>query len=398
MFEALSIKIVTYGRDTMEQTNYLNVIIGLINKIIAFILNYWISKHLLLRSIFLMVGVLPFLYVIGYITLYGLYFGGAKASILSLALQYVPFNRFACVSVGLLLTGLTAFIWWIYVLFRDRKKQKLKLSLIVLVVTIFLIMLHGHLLLFFVTQDFFNIDNLLKFSLIWTGPVTLFIILSIMRVIRNLYGLVLVAGVIMLIVYFHLVRDVSEETFYPFFIIGTGILTALLKRDHSNAIGITWLITLIFTVVVTYMGCKTLGLEIYNNRWILLLLSIVLSYLLARVIYSTYQKRGRWLNKNKSETDSLRLRFSNILDIGLYYWSVVILLVAPLIIFIIFSTGSYIGETLKISTIFVSGAIRIGNQDILGNVVSNDDDYMYISTPQRTLVVVRPGSQSVVIK
>jgi hypothetical protein len=358
----------------MIQQVHIEKILGLINKVITLILSQWISKQLLLRSILIAAGVIPLLFVIGYITLYGLYFGGAKSSILSLAVEYVPFNRFACVAVGLLLTGLTAFIWWIYVLFRDRRQQKLKLSLIVLVVTIFLIMLHGHLLLFFVTQDFLNIDTFLKFSLIWTGPVTLFIILSIMKVVRNSYGLVLISSGITFLTYIHLISKVSVETFYPFIIIGIGISTALLKKGHKNGFGVTWFFTLIITVLFI-IGCKSLGLGTFKSRGLLLLSSIVLSYVLARVIYSIYQKK-RKLNSSEPRRNSLRLRFSNILDTGIYYWSVVILLVAPLMIFILFSTGSY----------------------IRGNVISNDNDYIYISTPERTLVIVRPGGQSVIVK
>lgn len=379
----------------MEFKEYLLKVVEITNKAITFIITHWISRQILLRSFLLILGIMPLLYCIGYIILYGLYFGGAKSSILSLTLQYVPFNRFACISVGLLFTGFTAFIWWIYVLLRDRKKFKYKWSLIVFIISIFMVMMQGHLLLFFVTQDFLNLNHFMKFSLIWLGPVAVIIIWKIMKVVHDLYGLVLVSLGIMIFLHSLLTNEVTGETFYLFLIIGTGSMTALLKKYHTNRFGIIWFFTFIFTVMIISIAVIINGVEFDRIRWLFILLSLSFSFLFARIIEFLLKRREERMQINQG---TMKLRFNNILDTGIYYWSVIILLIVPLTIFLIFSTGSYIGETLRMYNIYTSGTVTINEQIIQGDVISNDNEYMYVSTPQRTLLILHPGSQVIIVK
>ncbi|TMV49565.1 hypothetical protein FE783_13770 [Paenibacillus mesophilus] len=375
---------------------HLKAVFQVIERVFTFLFMRFIKDKFLVKLLFLVIGVLPPLYIIGYITLYGLYFGSAKASILTLVMQYIPFNRFACLSVGLLFTGITAFIWWLYVSWRDRKKLGTKLHNLILIPALFVVLMHIGLMLFFATQDIMNREVLLKLLLIWTGPLTILLLVGIMKFLYHSLGVAIAGAIITMLVYLLIFKEVQSLLYYPFLLVGTWTMAKLLRKHHTNSFGVIWSGTLCFLLCLLYV-CRTVwGVNVSPRVWIPVLASVVLSYGMSKWLHKIYI---RWRERrNAQKKDNTALQFSHMADIGIYYWSITTLTVIPMAVFIMYTTGSYIGGILKQSAIYTDGTIRLGETSIPGNVVTSDSESLYISTPERTLKVVRPGNQSVVIE
>lgn len=98
---------------------------------------------------------------------------------------------------------------------------------------------------------------------------------------------------------------------------------------------------------------------------------------------TTKKKRNRKQNRSKHT-----FSFSEFWFFVLFLASLSVVVAVPLLCYIIFSTGNYLGSTLSVIGLTTSEDIRIKNTLVDGKLVAEDNKYLYISTTSRTLLEV----------
>ncbi|MED4781007.1 hypothetical protein [Brevibacillus choshinensis] len=144
-------------------------------KIISFLLTN--STVYILKVLLGVLGISQLLYLLGYLSLYGFFFGGSDNSLLDVGLKYVPFSYFLCVVTGIFIAGFVLFYCTFIKLTFD-KKIEIKETII----TLILFPAAVNLLYPGIVANakfVYNSQNLLTFMFVWIYPILITITLVI---------------------------------------------------------------------------------------------------------------------------------------------------------------------------------------------------------------------------
>lgn len=350
-------------------------------------------KYLLI-SLYTALGIPTLLFVVGYLILYGLYFGGSNSSLLDFSISYVPIHPIACLLTGMFVIALTLFVYSIVKIIVKEKNKKRRKDW-VLVSVIFFSVFHYILSVVLVTQSEENIHmNALKLLMLWILPITVALTIVFINFIYNHYGNLTFSVVLSIFVLLFIDNYLYELEGYILFslIIGLSIVLMIYIR-YATKTNNQRLLLLAFSVFAGYLSgqiiISTIPQNIRNILLLLLVISITTSifYFIFKGIRSTFAKEKKDMNLGKEEQiPKMTYSLSHLVLL----LTISFLFFAPIIGTILFSLGDYIGTTLKSSQLVSYEEIRVGdNEPIIGKVVATDSLFVFISQKDRTLKTIK---------
>ncbi|KFN11674.1 MAG: hypothetical protein E7L01_15495 [Paenibacillus macerans] len=244
-----------------NNTNELAKFIGLKeNQLLLHLKSYSIIKNLkfkewlqflmgnmfvyLLKAALGLIGSIPIFYFIGYLLLYGYFFGGTDHSFLDVVMRSVPINRSSCYIAGFIFSGIVTFFISIYKL-----KGLGKAFLIFGLLYFFFAPTVSLLIILFSANFAFEFSVIIKFLLVWLLPVLTAVL-----------------------------------------IISASFLITILSK-HYKAIGLVIVISSLFPIFMT----RQLGLKLSLTIYLLIVVS--LNALVIKLIEKNNKKRNEIGNR-----------------------------------------------------------------------------------------------------
>lgn len=299
-----------------------------------------------LKAILTAIGTFPIFYLIGYLILYGYFFGQTDNSLLDIIIKNVPLNRFSCYIAGFLFSGVVAYFISLY------RLKGLGSTFVLFGIFYFLFASTISLSLILINANSsFNISIFIRFMLVWLFPL--------------LVSLFLIAM-------FYLTNVISK---------------------HYKII----LVMLVICAIIPVIFAKTFGL-----LWSLLVYSafvIILSSVIINIMERSPRiKLNRPNSNEKKEPTGFKFTFKELFFFILFVISLFIVIIIPLLSFIFYSTGNYISTTLDLVNLTASEEIQIKGKVINGKLIAEDDRYLYISTTSKTLIEISKDSSIQITK
>lgn len=283
-----------------------------------------------------LLGSFPIFYFMGYLILYGYFFGETDHSLLDVVIKNIPINRSSCYIAGFIFSGIVAFFISIYKL-KGLGKLFQIFGLIFFIYSSTISLLY----ILFNANSSFEILEFVKFLFIWFFPATVAVLLLSARYLANiLFKHYKVIGIVMIVV-----------SLFPIFL--------------SKQLGLILSLLLYFTIVITL---STLLIRITHKGW-----------------FPAGKKKSK---KQKINPSKHTFSFNEFWFYILFVVSLLVVIIVPLLCFIMFSTGNYLGSALSIVGLTKSEDIRIKGTLLDGKLIAEDDNYLYISTSSRTLLEV----------
>ncbi|MDN4083289.1 hypothetical protein [Paenibacillus polymyxa] len=299
-----------------------------------------------LKAILAAIGSIPIFYFIGYLILYGYFFGQTNHSLLDVVIKNVPLNRSSCYIAGFIFSGIVAFFISLYKL-----KGIGKTFLIFGLIYFFFASTISLLLILFNANSSFEILIMFKFLLVWFFPVLVSVLLiSISFLVNVLSKHYKTIGLMLIICCF--IPLISTKKF-----------------------GLMWSLTLYLVIVISL---SAIVIKFIESDW-----------------RSATKERSK---KQKPNPEKFKFSFSEFLFFILFVISLFVVIVVPMLCFIMFSTGNYIGSTLSLVGLTTSEDIKIKDTLISGKLITEDDNYLYISTTSRTLLEISKDSSIQITK
>lgn len=289
-----------------------------------------------LRALLGLIGAIPVFHYMGYLILYGYFFGAADHSLLDVLIKDVPISGSTCYIAGFIFTAIA--IFWISAFFLFRRVGKM-FFIFSMLYFLFATSL-SFMFIFFSANSSFSITVLGKFLLVWLSPA-------------------LVAAIIWSSTY-------------------------LAKKSYMYAKEI--IMGVIFAALSFFL------LMVLNTIWVVLIyigLAFLLSILFINISRKCSKPKAE-INID-SEVSTKKIRGFTLKEFLAYISLVVslmIVIVFPITSFVVFSTGNYLGFSLSTFDLLKSENIQVKDSEIEGKLVSKDDDNLYISTTSRTLLEI----------
>ncbi|OLS33397.1 hypothetical protein [Bacillus sp. MRMR6] len=378
----------------MDQVNEKKPLEEWINKYKEIIFRKGVDLTTIIRIAIWIVGVPNLIFIIGYLLLYGLFFGGSEQSLIEMVINYVPFNYFTCILVGVVFISVTIFFWAFSQIFKNKLLPKLPSFFVFL---LFFFGLNISLILILLSQSYMEFSYFVKVFAIWFGPfVTAMVLIigySFGKSFFNNYGLIIAAitmsyFVLLLIYYWNCLDGMSSS------------LTKL----------ISGLIILLFSILIYFVLNKfndnknkyglILGISFFTgdaisifstdlNLIVAVIFIVFITILIGNLIFRKIKlKKENDQYTNNEKTNKKTLTKEHFLVYFSLLGSLAISVLFPIVATMVFSTGSYIGEVLKV-TGNTQPSLNILNNNLSGQIVAKDDMYIYISSNERKLVVIR---------
>jgi hypothetical protein len=366
-----------------------------INKFKEIVFKKGVDLTTIFRITIWIVGLPNLIFILGYLLLYGLFFGGSEQSLIDIVINYVPFNYFTCILVGVVFIGVTIFFWAFLQIFKNKLLPKLPSILVFL---LFFFALNISLIMILMSQSYMEFSYFIKVFAIWIGPIVTAMILLIGYFLGksffNNYGLFIAAitfsyFVLILIYNANLLDGMSpslSKLISGLIIFILSILVYMVldkfnnnKNTHGIILGLSFFIGDIFSIFNT-------DIKLIMTIIIITIIFCYVCYVIVRKIKVkkeiAQQTNSEIEKKNKMLTKEHFLVYFSLLG------SLAISVLIPIIAMMVYSTGSYIGEVLKV-TEKNQPAKNLINNNLSGHIVAKDDIYLYISSPERKLVVIR---------
>jgi hypothetical protein len=284
-----------------------------------------------LKAIISIIGLIPIFYVIGYLLLYGLYFGNSETSLIDIVIKFVPINKTACYIAGFIITGIIAFFISIFML-----KGLGKIFLIAGAVYFILASTLSLLFIFFNANSNFNWSEISKLLLVWIGPligsILIFISIKLGNILSN-----------------HL-----KEVF-------SAIIISLVVFLFIKKVDIVWL-------ELSYM-----------------ILSVFLSWFFI-LIFKRKKSNVEDPKTSHQSKSSKKRSFKEFIYSIVLVISLIIVIIIPLFTSTMFFTGIYFGNVLELVKLLKEDQIKIGDNLYRGQIIATDSDYIYISDSNRKLI------------
>lgn len=350
-------------------------------------------KYILI-SVYTILGIPTFLFVIGYIILYGLYFGGSDSSLLDFSISYVPIHPIACIFIGTFFVALTLFVYSVIKLIVKEESKKRTKEWIFLSVFPFFVF-HYILSVVLVSQSEEDVHiNVIKLLMLWVLPITLALFAVFINFIANHYGNFFFSLIFSIIVFLYINNYVYSFKSYILIslIIGLSILLMVFIRfvtKLSNPKLLLIAISLLAGYVSVEFLISTMPQHKINSLSVLVGVPLItcLLFFLSKGLLSTFAKGKEDLAIEEEEHTNKMLGLINYLVLLI---SVIFLFFLPIFGSLLFTLGDYIGSTLKNSHLVSYEEILVGNDEpIVGKVVAADSSYIYISEKDRTLKVIK---------
>lgn len=334
------------------------------------------------------------LFFAGYLFLWGYYFGGSgKLSLLSILVNYIPINRYVVILVGL-------FYFFVIVLLILIVLTIIKeiSALFIFFVPLSISLINLALLLFFLGE--INIINFFTIFKIYTFPVALVVCLISIYII-NLYPF----SAIKYILYFFLVfiniyttmnianiegSDMLNSPEFVTLLLYIGLPIILVFKKNKN-IYINKIIK-----VFAYLSCllPLLPYLIYQiittNIFLIIIISTILliffvyllEYLLPKSMYSRI--------KDEPIKKSNQPMYVSHPIMSLFFLFTVAFISIVTIPSVLVNGGSYFQEmTNKVDYQQIIYKWNEKEENIIGNLVSREDNTYFISTKERKLLVIK---------
>ncbi|WP_238650558.1 hypothetical protein [Paenibacillus piscarius] len=289
-----------------------------------------------LKVILGLLGSFPLFYFMGYLILYGYFFGATDHSLLDIVIKSIPINRSSCYIAGFIFSGIVAFFISIYKL-KGLGKSFLFFSSIYFVCSSTISLLF----ILFNANSSFEVSELGRFSFIWFFPFAVSILILSARYIANI-----------ILKYYKIIGIVIiVSSPFPLFL--------------SKQLGLILSLLLYLVIVI---GLSIISIKIKQKGW----------------LTAGKQKSKQQKGKPPKYTYS----FVEFCFYILFVLSLFIVVFVPLLCYMMFSTGNYLGSALNIVGLTKSEDIRIKGTLLDGKLIAEDGNYLYISTSSRTLLEV----------
>lgn len=289
-----------------------------------------------LRAFLGLLGAIPVFHYMGYLILYGYFFGAADHSLLDVLIKDVPISRSTCYIAGFIFTAIS--IFWISSAFLYRHVGKVFFIFSMLYFLFATSM--SFMFIFFSANSSFSIPVLGKFLLVWLSPA-------------------LVAAIIWGSNY------LAQKSYMYAKEIILGVLSAAVSFFLLRILNMIW-------IVLIYIG-----------------LAVIFSVLFIYISKNCSKPKAEI--SADSDISSKKVMDFTLKEFMAYISLVVslmIVIVFPLTSFVVFSTGNYLGFSLSTFDLLKSENILVKDSVIKGKLVSKDDDNLYISTTSRTLLEI----------
>ncbi|HBU85169.1 MULTISPECIES: hypothetical protein [Paenibacillus] len=299
-----------------------------------------------LKAVLTAIGTFPVFYLIGYLILYGYFFGQTDNALLDIVIKNVPLNRFSCYIAGFLFSGVVAYFISLY------RLKGLGLTFILFGFFYFLFASTISLSLILINANSsFNISIFIRFMLVWLIPL--------------LVSLFLIAM-------FYLTNVISKH--YKI-ILAVLIICGLIPIIFAKMFGLLW------------------SLLVYS-AFVIILSSVIIN-IMERSPRTTLNRPN---SDQKKKSTGFKFSFKEFFYFVLFVISLFIVIVIPMLSFIFFSTGNYISTTLDLVNLTASEEIQIKGTIINGKLVAEDDRYLYISTTSKNLLEISKDSSIQITK
>lgn len=290
----------------------------------------------ILKALLVVIGTIPIFYYVGYLILYGYFFGDTDHSLLDVLIKNVPINRSACYIAGFIFSGLVAF--WISI----TKLRKTGFGIIVFGIYFLFASSLSLLYFLFTTNSATSLVNLIYiFLAVWVFPLVTAIVLGIS------------------------------------FFFATKLLKYFLEVIAGTVLSI-----ITFAILIL---CKV------ELKWAILICVIEMISLSFLAILATTKSKFKWFRKKENVSKrqtSQKVTLKEFISYVLLVISLFIVVIAPIMSFIVFSTGNFLGSSLSTFSLFKSEDISIGDNYYNGKLISDNDKYLYISTNTRRLLII----------
>jgi|GEM_PF-6549930 len=304
----------------------------------------YLSTHILVilfKSLFALIFSIPIFKYVGYLIIYGYFFGEANHSLLEITLKNIPLNQVSCYIIGFIFSGVVIFFISLFKL-KGLGKTFLLTGLIYFIVASTLSLS----VIVFNASSNLNIVLFTKFLIVWVTPLLVASFLVMSYKIGNIF------------------------------------------MKHFKIIGIVTLINIFpaYFLIIKFGFIQALAI---------ILLSITLfSFLSVKVFYFVNNKRSLAREKQEEKsTDKMEIAkqkrtYKEFVFAILLSTSIIIVIIIPMFCYSLFLTGNSIGSTLSLVGLTKSENIKIGSKTLKGNIASQDNEFIYISTVTRKLLII----------
>lgn len=299
---------------------------------------------LILKAILAAVGTLPIFYLVGYLILYGYFFGQTDNALLDIVIKSIPLNRFSCYIAGFIFSGIVVFFISLFRL----KGLGLPFLIFGFAYFLFASSISLSFILINANSSFSNFE-IVKIMLIWLAPIIVSLLLISMH---------------------YLAKVLSK---HYIIICSVTIICLLIPIFLTKILGLVW--SIFFYLVTT------------------ILISAGLIKLMER-----YPILNRTKKELRQQSSRYKFSISEFFFFLLFGTSLFIVIIIPMFCFILFSTGNYISSTLSIVGLSTNEEIRVNDTIIDGKLVAQNDHYLYISTTSRTLLEISKDSSIQITK
>lgn len=299
---------------------------------------------LVLKAILAAIGTFPIFYLVGYLILYGYFFGQTDNALLDIVIKNIPLNRFSCYIAGFIFSGVVAYFISLY------RLKGVGLPFLIFGFAYFLFASSISLSLILINANSsFAISEIFKIMLIWLIP----IIVSLL-----------------LISIYYLANVVSKH--YKV-ICAVTIICSVIPIFLTRTLGLVW--SILFYLVA----------------------AIMISALIIKLM-ERYPILNNADNELRKKSDGFKFSLAEFFFFLLFVISLFIVIIIPMLCFILFSTGNYISSTLSLVGLTTNEEIRVKDTIINGKLVTEDEHYLYISTTSRTLLEISKDSSIQITK
>jgi len=294
----------------------------------------------ILKAFFAAIGTFPVFYIVGYLILYGYFFGQTENALLEIVMKNVPFSSISCYIAGFIFSGIVAFFISLY------RLKGLGIPFVIFGFIYFLFASTISLSLILInTNSSLSLPEILKFMLVWLFPI--------------------LASLLIIFIFY---------------------LTNILVK-HYKIIGI---VTISCSAIPIFLP-RVLGLFLSIIIYIIsvILLSGVIIKFVERRPHFSITKRKKVSRQNQA---NFKFTIAEFFFLILLATALIVVIIIPIFCFILFSTGNYISSTLSLVGLTRNEEIRINGTTINGKLVAENEHYLYISTTSRTLIEISRDS------
>ncbi|URJ46177.1 hypothetical protein MF628_000684 [Paenibacillus polymyxa] len=288
-----------------------------------------------LKALIGVIGMIPIFYFIGYLILYAYFFGESGNPLLDIVIKNVPINTASCYITGFIFTGVITFFLSVFWL-RKRGKMFITATILYFIFAFSLSLI----VMLSTTDSTFGIIEILKICMLLLFPLL---------------------GAMFIVLWYYLTIFLSK--YYKIFLILVVSLIIAATPIYLLKFN-SWIMELIVYIIIV-SSLVFIGIKIFlkNN--------------------ANKQDTSSSSDLSKKETFSIKGFFAYIvMCVSL------LLVIAPIFSVLIFWTGDYFGETFQTLGLNKNEVIQMGSTTIEGKLVTEKDDYLYISTASRELLKI----------